>query len=129
VNAEAERLSQIVINCGLQLHRDVGPGMLEAVYEQVLARRLEALDLKIDRQLPVKAVIDGVPYPDAFRCDVLVNDLLLLEIKSIAKLGPIHVSQTLTYLRFMNLPLGLVLNFGGDTFKEGIRRVTNTHAK
>jgi GxxExxY protein len=121
----ANQLSRIVLNCGLQLHKDIGPGLLESVYEQVLVDRLERQGLKIDRQKPVSLVIDGNEYPNAFRYDILVENILLIEIKSIEKLGPIHVSQTLTYIRIMNLPLGLVLNFGSETFKQGIRRVIN----
>ena len=121
----SERLVTVVLNCGLQLHRDIGPGLLESVYEQVLADRLEALGLKVDRQQPVNIVIDGKTYPEAFRFDLLVNRQLLIEVKSIERMGPVHVSQTLTYIRLMNLPLGLLLNFGNETFKQGIRRVVN----
>ena len=120
-----EQLVTVVLNCGLQLHREIGPGLLESVYEQVLADRLEALGLKVDRQQPVNIVIDGKTYPEAFRFDLLVNAQLLIEVKSIERMGPIHVSQTLTYIRLMNLPLGLLLNFGNETFKQGIRRVVN----
>ena len=120
-----EQLVTSVLNCGLQLHREIGPGLLESVYEQVLADRLEALGLKVDRQQPVNIVIDGKTYPEAFRFDLLVNAQLLIEVKSIERMGPIHVSQTLTYIRLMNLPLGLLLNFGNETFKQGIRRVVN----
>ena len=107
------------------MHREIGPGLLESVYEQVLADRLEALGLKVDRQQPVNIVIDGKTYPEAFRCDLLVNELLLIEIKSVERMGPVHTAQTLTYIRLMNLPLGLLLNFGNETFKQGIRRVIN----
>jgi GxxExxY protein len=120
-----EKLVTLVLNSGLQLHRQVGPGLLESVYEDVLADRLAAAGLKIDRQKPVNIVIDGKTYPQAFRFDILVDDKLLIEVKSIEKLGPIHISQTLTYLRLMHLPIGLLLNFGNETFKQGIRRVVN----
>lgn len=125
----ADELTSIVIQCGLSLHIEIGPGLMENVYEQVLADRLIALGLKIDRQKPVTIHIDGKTYPDAFRYDLLVEDLLLVELKSIEKLGPIHLKQTLTYIRLMNLPIGLLLNFGSDTFKQGIRRITNNHWK
>lgn len=125
-----EQLVSIVLNCGLELHREIGPGLLESVYEHVLADRLEALGFKVDRQQPVIIEIDGKIYPNAFRFDILVDGLLLIEVKSVERMGPIHVSQTLTYIRLMNLPLGLLLNFGNETFKQGIRRVINDrHAK
>ncbi len=120
-----EKLVTLVLNSGLQLHRQVGPCLLESVYEDVVADRLAAAGLKIDRQQPVNIVIDGKTYQQAFRFDILVEDRLLLEIKSIEKLGPIHISQTLTYIRLMNLPIALLLNFGNETFKQGIRRVVN----
>lgn len=122
---QANELARVVLNCGLQLHKDIGPGLLESVYEQVLADRLEREEIRIDRQKPVSLFIDGNEYPNAFRYDILVENLLLIEVKSIEKLGPIHVSQTLTYIRLMKLPLGLLLNFGSETFKQGIRRVIN----
>lgn len=125
MNEKLEQLVADVLNCGLQLHRDIGPGLLESVYEQVFADRLHALGLKVDRQQPVNIVIDGKSYPEAFRFDILVNRQLLIEIKSIERIGPVHISQTLTYIRLMNLPLGLLLNFGNETFKQGIRRVVN----
>lgn len=120
-----EKLVTLVLNSGLQLHRQVGPCLLESVYEDVVADRLAAAGLKIDRQQPVNIVIDGKTYQQAFRFDILVEDRLLLEIKSIEKLGPIHISQTLTYIRLVNLPIALLLNFGNETFKQGIRRVVN----
>ena len=125
--ARADELTSIVINCGLALHQEIGPGLLESVYEQVLADRLVAIGLQVERQKPVSIVIDGRTYPEAFRYDLLVQDLLLIELKSIEKLGPIHSKQALTYIRLMNLPIGLVLNFGSETFRQGIRRVTNNH--
>lgn len=120
-----ERLAAIVLNCGLQLHREIGPGLLETVYEDLLADRLKLLGLRIDRQQPVNITLDGKTYLQAFRFDILVDEMLLVEIKSVERMGPIHVSQTLTYIRLMNLPLGLLLNFGNETFKQGIRRVVN----
>jgi GxxExxY protein len=127
--ARANELTAIVINAGLALHQEIGPGLLESVYEQVLADRLTTIGLQVDRQKPVSIVVDGRTYPEAFRYDLLVEDLLLIELKSIEKLGPIHGKQALTYIRLMNLPIGLVLNFGSETFKQGIRRITNNHWK
>lgn len=126
---KAKKLTYGVIEHGMRLHREVGPGLLESVYEQVLADRLTLHGFKVDRQQPVSVVIDGKTYPDAFRYDLLVDDCLLLEIKSIEKLGPIHIKQTLTYLRMLNLPIGLILNFGNETLKQGIRHVVNDYAR
>jgi GxxExxY protein len=124
---DLESLASKVIDTALSIHIDVGPGLLESVYEQLLANRLRQQGLTVDRQLPVGAKIDGLDFPDAFRIDLLVEGKLLVEIKSIEKLAPIHAKQTLTYLRLMQLPLGLLINFGGITLKEGIKRVVNNY--
>jgi GxxExxY protein len=124
---DLESLASKVVDTALSVHIDVGPGLLESVYEQLLANRLRLQGLSVDRQMPVGAKIDGLDFPDAFRIDLLVESKLLLEIKSIEKLAPIHAKQTLTYLRLMQLPLGLLINFGGITLKEGIKRVVNNY--
>lgn len=102
---------------------------MESVYEQVLADRLMSIGLKVERQQPVSIIVDGKTYAEAFRYDLLIDGLLLIKLKSIEKLGPIHLKQTLTYIRLMNLPIGLLLNFRSETFKQGIRRITNNHWK
>ncbi|WOE74422.1 GxxExxY protein [Alterisphingorhabdus coralli] len=122
-----EELAGLVIDAAMGVHVDLGPGLLESVYEGVLANRLRQQGLKIDRQLPVGASIDGLDYADAFRVDLLVEDQLIIEVKSVSKLAPIHTKQTLTYLRLMKLPLGLLINFGGMTLKEGLKRVANNY--
>ena len=124
-NAEHERLFSIVFNIGLQLHRELGPGLLESVYETVLASRLEQVGFKIDRQKPVSISVDGITFPDAYRVDLLVNDLLVIELKSLEKLTGLHVRQTLTYVRLLNQPLGILMNFGCEFFAEGTRRIMN----
>jgi GxxExxY protein len=120
-----DELASAAINCGMRIHMEIGPGLLESVYEQVLAGRLERQGFKVDRQNPVAIIIDGITYPEAFRYDLLIENELLIEVKSIEKLGPIHVKQTLTYLRLMNLRVGMLFNFGNETFKQGIRRIIN----
>jgi GxxExxY protein len=126
---EIERLASIVIDAGLKIHIEVGPGLLESVYEVVLENRLRKMGLEVERQKAVAIMVDGLSLPDAFRADLLVEDKLLIELKSTEKLVTIHNMQTLTYLRLMNLPLGLLLNFGGESFKQGIKRIINNHAK
>jgi GxxExxY protein len=122
---DIERLIQLTFDVGMAIHQDVGPGLMESVYERVLADRLEQYGLKIDRQQPVHVDIYGVRYDDAFRYDLLLNDILLVEIKSIEKLAPIHNKQVLTYIRLMNLQYGLLLNFGCEVFRLGMRRIVN----
>ncbi len=124
---DLEALASQVLDTAFAVHIDLGPGLLESVYEQVLANRLSHQKLKIDRQMPVGACIDGLNFPEAFRLDLLVEQRLVVEVKAVEKLAPIHARQTLTYLRLMNLPLGLLINFGGITLKEGVKRVANNY--
>jgi GxxExxY protein len=123
--SDIEELIQRTFDVGMAIHQEIGPELIESVYERVLADRMQKQGAKIDRQQPVHVTIDGVQYPDAFRYDLLINDTLLLEIKSVDKLGPIHSKQVLTYIRLMNLPFGLLLNFGGEVFRQGMRRIVN----
>jgi GxxExxY protein len=126
---ELESLVTSVIDCAFHLHRDVGPGLLESVYETVLAKRLSALGFKVEKQKPIAIEIDGIAFGDAFRADLIVNGILLLEIKSVENLAPVHIKQVLTYLRLMNQPLGLLINFGGDRFSGSVKRITNNHQR
>ena len=124
-NGPLDLLTSIVIEECIRIHRELGPGLLESVYETVLAGALVLRDMKVDRQVPVDIVYDGMRFPNAFRIDLRVEDLLLLEIKSVDKLANLHAKQLLTYLRLTDTRLGLLLNFSGETMKEGIRRVAN----
>ena len=118
-------LIDLTFDLGMQIHRDIGPGLIESVYERVLADRLSQHGIKVDRQQPVHVNIYDKIYKDAFRYDLLLNKILLVEIKSLEKMGPVHRKQVLTYIRLMNLPYGLLLNFGCAMFKDGMQRVQN----
>jgi iron complex transport system substrate-binding protein len=115
------------IDCGFQIHKQLGPGLLETGYECVLARSIERRGLKIDRQKPVEIRFDGLVIKDAFRYDLLVEDRLLIELKSSENMMPVHAKQLLTDLRLMHLSLGLLMNFGAATFKLGLKRIVNNH--
>jgi len=124
---DLEGIASRVIDTAMGVHVDLGPGLLESVYEQVLANRLRKQGMAVDRQMPVGTRIDGLDFAAAFRADILVQNRLLLEIKAVERLFPIHTRQTLTYLRLMKLPPGLLINFGGITLKEGLKRVANNY--
>jgi GxxExxY protein len=124
---EVERLASIAIDCGVKLHQRIGPGLLESAYEIVLAHALEERGLFVERQKLIPVTIDGVFIESGFRADILVEHSLLIELKSIDRLAPVHAKQVLTYLRFLDLRLGLLMNFGGETLKEGLRRIVNNH--
>jgi iron complex transport system substrate-binding protein len=125
MESDLNQLTGTVIEECIRIHRELGPGLLESVYEIVLAGSLERRGLKVDRQVPVDIHYDGLTFPNAFRIDLRVADVLLLEIKSVEKLSNLHAKQLLTYLRLTDSRLGLLLNFSGETMKEGIRRVIN----
>lgn len=128
LNDAIERLAKRTIDCAFRTHVDLGPGLLESAYEAVLENRLRRLDLLVERQKPISIAVDGLTLPDAFKADILIEGKLLLELKSVEKLTNLHMMQTLTYLRLTNLPLGLLINFNTEMFKDGIKRVMNNHA-
>ena len=123
--AEIDDLSGEVVDAAVRIHRELGPGLLESVYEMVLAGSLARRGLKVDRQRPIDIVFEGILYDAAFRIDLLVEGALLVEVKSVERLAPVHGKQLLTYLRLARQPVGLLLNFSGATMKEGIKRVVN----
>lgn len=124
---DLETLAAVAVDCGLKLHQGLGPGLLESVYEAVLAESLKRRGLSVERQKPVDIVFDAMVLREGFRADLLVEGRLLIELKSVERTAPVHAKQLLTYLRLMGLPLGLLMNFGAATFREGIKRVVNNH--
>ncbi len=127
VQLNVEELSAVVVDTAFHLHRDLGPGLLESVYEVILARLLQDLGLHVARQLPVPIEFAGLHLDEGFRADLVVEGRLVIELKSVEHLAPVHPKQLLTYLRLMQLPVGLLINFGAGTFKEGIKRIANDH--
>ena len=127
LSMNVEEVSSVVVDMAFHLHRDLGPGLLESVYEAVLARMLEERGLRVERQVSVAFDFNGMHFDEGLRVDLLVDGCLVIELKSVERLAPVHAKQLLTYLRLLNLPVGLLINFGAATFKEGIRRVGNNH--
>lgn len=124
---ELEAIARIVVNCGYHIHRDLGPGLLESAYEALLFEMVRRDGLRAERQVPVRMEYKGVVVDNAFRVDLLIERRLVVELKSTEKLAPVHGKQVLTYLRIMRLPLGLILNFGQSTFKDGVKRIANDY--
>lgn len=122
---DKEELSKIVVNCAYQMHVEIGPGLLETVYEAVLQKLLIEKGLKVTRQQVIPIKLMGLSINEGFRADLIVEEMLLIELKSLEKLSPIHAKQVLTYLRLLDLPLGLLINFGAPTFKEGCKRIVH----
>ncbi|WP_174292135.1 GxxExxY protein [Sphingomonas bacterium] len=124
---DIDEISGDVLDLALRIHRELGPGLLESVYGIVLAGRLEAAGYSVFRQHPVDIVFDGQRFPAAFRVDLLIDGRLVVEIKSVERLVAVHGKQLLTYLRLIDQPVELLINFGGEMLKEGVRRVVNNH--
>ena len=122
-----DQISSVVIEEAIGIHRELGPGLFETVYETVLAGRIEKRGLRAERQVPVPIEFDGHAFGAAFKIDILVENSLILEIKSVEQLSKVHAKQVLTYLRLTKQPVGLLLNFSAPTMREGIRRLVNNY--
>lgn len=125
--SDLEAISGDVVDVALRIHRELGPGLLESVYETILAGRLFSMGYAVERQVSVPVLFDGISFETALRVDLLVDGRLVVEVKSVERLTAVHGKQLLTYLRLMKQPVGLLINFGGETLKEGLRRVVNDY--
>lgn len=124
---DIDEISGDVLDLALRLHRDLGPGLLESVYETVLAGKLASMGYAVERQKPVDIEFEGMFFGSAFRLDLIVDHRLTVEVKSVEKLNAAHAKQLLTYLRLTKQPVGLLINFGGATLKEGVKRIVNEY--
>lgn len=122
-----DEISSDVIGASMAIHREIGPGLLESVYEAILAKKLARLGYDVEQQKSLGFSFEDMHFPAAFKVDLIVDRRLVIELKSIERLQPVHAKQLLTYLRLMKLPVGLLVNFGCDTLKEGIKRVVNNY--
>jgi GxxExxY protein len=118
-------LSRVIVDSAYKIHTTLGPGLLESVYEAVLAYELERRGLEIVRQRAVPVVYDEVKLELGFRADIIVNRSVVIEVKSVEAISPVHAKQLRTYLKLMDLRLGMLINFNVNLIKEGIRRVVN----
>ena len=127
VSLEIDRLASIVVDCGFHIHANLGPGLLESAYEMILYEKLKQKGLSTDRQAPININYDGIQIDAAFKVDLIVEGILIVELKASEQMLPLHSKQLLTYLRLTNRPLGLLMNFGLETMRDGIRRVANNY--
>lgn len=118
-------LAKIVVDLCLKIHRALGPGLLESVYEEVLCYELAKSGLKFNRQQGIAVVYEGIAMDLGFRADIIVEDKLIVELKSVESIAPVHPKILLTYLRLTNKKLGLLINFNVELIKDGIKRVAN----
>ena len=118
-------LSGIVIDCAIDIHRRLGPGLLESVYQEVLLYELRKRGLRVEKERPLPVIWDEVKLEVGFRADLIVENLLIVELKSQEAVAPVHKKILLTYLRLADMRLGLLINFGTELLKDGISRVVN----
>ena len=118
-------ISYEIIVTAIELHKSIGAGLLESVYETTLAFDLREKGMEVQQQVPMPLVYKEVKQDIGYRIDLIVDNEVLVEIKSVETLAPVHFSQTLTYLKLSGLKLGLLINFNSKTLKEGIHRIAN----
>jgi len=118
-------VARVIIDCAFRIYRELGSGMLESAYEAVLAFELTQRGFHVRLQVPVPLIWNGLQVKECFRADMVVNDLVLVELKSVENLVPVHKKQVITYLRLTGLRLGLLINFGARVFQEGVQRLVN----
>ena len=122
---DLDEISGDVLDCAVQLHRDLGPGLLENVYEVILAAMLQDKGYRVETQRKLEIRYRDLVIPTVMRIDLLVDSVLLVELESVEKLQPVHGKQVNTYLRLMDLTVGLLINFGGATIKGNVQRIVN----
>jgi GxxExxY protein len=118
---DVNEVTREIVDAAIFVHTRLGPGLFESVLGQEMERR----GFTVRRQMAMPLEIDGLRFEEAFRIDLFVDGQVVVELKSVDRLAPVHSKQVLTYLRLMKLPLGLLINFGGLTLKEGLRRIVN----
>ena len=118
-------VATIIVDCSYKVHTALGPGLLESVYEAALAYELGKRGLNVERQKPLPVVYENIRLEEGFRADLVVSDLVIVELKSVEEIAPVHKKQLLTYLRLTDRHLGLLINFGAAKIKDGISRIVN----
>lgn len=124
-DTEEDQIANVIINYAYQIHKSIGPGLLESAYQAMMLHDLTKAGLDVLGEHPLQLFYDGVYLPAAYRIDLLVNDLVIVELKSVEAMKPVYKKQLLTYLRLNNKRLGLLINFGMPLFKDGVSRVVN----
>ncbi|MEW6607362.1 MAG: GxxExxY protein [bacterium] len=119
------KIGEIIVDTAIELHKELGPGLLETVYEVILAHKLEKRGLSVNRQVPIPIEYQGIKFDEGFRTDILVENKVIIELKSVESVNKAHKKQVLTYLRLSGCKLGYLLNFGEALMKDGISRIVN----
>lgn len=125
VRSRENELAEIVVDASFQIHRTLGPGLLESAYEAILVHELQKRGLSVAVQVPVSVTYESVRLDAGFRADLIVEDSVIVELKSLEKIAPVHKKQLTTYLKLSGKRLGLLINFGEELIKDGITRIVN----
>ena len=120
-----DEITGAIVDASVKIHRDLGPGLLESVYEALLARELERRGFRVERQKVIRFEYDGMVFEQGLRVDLLVESRVVVELKSVEETTRKYSMKVRTYIRLLKLPVGLLINFGGETLKEGLRRIVN----
>jgi GxxExxY protein len=123
---DLDEITGAIVDSALKLHRELGPGLLESVYETLLSRALQARGFQVERQKTFRFEYEGVVFKEGFRTDLFVEDEVIVELKSVETLAPVHQKKLLTHLRLSDKRVGLLINFGAATLKQGLHRVVNS---
>jgi len=118
-------IGKIIVECAIQIHKELGPGLFENVYEAILAHELAQLGLQVERQIPIAIAYHGITFDEGFRADLIVEGKVIVELKSVEAVSKAHKKQVLTYLKLTGMKLGYLLNFGEALMKDGISRILN----
>lgn len=127
IPADVEELARLAVDSAFSVHTELGPGLLENAYEACFAYEMDLRGVKHQRQLPVPLTYKGKLIEVGFRADVVLEQKMLVELKAVEQVSPLHKAQVITYLKLMRLPLGLLINFNSVLIKDGIQRVLNLH--
>ncbi|HCE44857.1 MAG TPA: GxxExxY protein [Lentisphaeria bacterium] len=118
-------IAKLILDAAFEVHRRLGPGLFESVYESILSYELNKKGLKVQRQVPIKLSYDDLIFDEGFKADIIVEEKVIIELKSVEDLHPVHKKQLLTYLRVSGMKLGLLINFNESLLKNGLVRIVN----
>lgn len=124
---EINIITGVIIEEAIRIHKDLGPGLLESIYEELLAYRLKNRNWQVTRQIPIPVYYENVKLEIGFRADMIIENKVLIEIKSVEILAPVHFKQVLTYLKLTDIRVGLLINFNEAIVKNGIKRIVNNY--
>lgn len=125
MNEQLEKIATDIVDASMKIHMALGPGLLESVYAVILERKLIERGYCVEREKAVPVVFEGINFELGFRADLMINECFIVELKSVEKVAPVHAKQLLTYMKLTDTRLGLLINFGEELLKNGIRRIAN----